>query len=127
LSRRVFLGRGLGPTPEPACRCRDAALLSRDTFSVHFHAFAMPLEIPAQQTSEIIHSLQKYVASELDQDIGDLQARLLLDYILKEIAPIAYNAGVRDAEQFLRGKLEDLPATCFEPELTYWQKKRKGA
>ncbi len=85
----------------------------------------MAIELLPQETEEVIHSLKKYFSSELDQEIGDLKAKLLLDYILKEIAPLAYNQGIKHAEEFLRLKLEDLPATCFEPGLTYWQKKRK--
>jgi uncharacterized protein (DUF2164 family) len=85
----------------------------------------MAIELLPQETEEVIHSLKKYFSSELDQEIGDLKAKLLLDYILKEIAPLAYNQGVKHAEEFLRLRLEDLPATCFEPGLTYWQKKRK--
>ena len=84
----------------------------------------MPLKLSPQETEEIIHSLKKYCATELEHEIGDLQAKLLLDYVMKEIAPLAYNAGVKDAEAFLRGRLEDLPATVFEPGLTYWRKKR---
>ncbi len=84
----------------------------------------MPITLQPQETGEIIHSLKKYCAAELDQEIGDLKARLLLDYIVKEIAPLAYNQGVKDAEKFFRGKLEDLAPTCFEPGLTYWQKKK---
>ena len=86
----------------------------------------MELEFTAQQSAEIVHSLRKYFSTELDRDLSDLQAKLLLDYLLKEIAPLAYNRGVKDAESYFRARLEDLPATCFEPELTYWQKKRGG-
>lgn len=85
----------------------------------------MPIELSPQETAEATHSLKRYFAEELDQDLGDLRARLLLDYILKEISPLAYNQGVKHAEEFLRARLEDLPATVFEPGLTYWQRKRK--
>ena len=85
----------------------------------------MPLNFNRQETEECIHSLKKYFTSELDQDLGDLKAKLLLDYIAAEIAPFAYNHGVKDAEEYFRQKIEDLPATCFEPALTWWQKKRR--
>lgn len=84
----------------------------------------MPIALTPPETQEAVHSLQKYCASELEHEIGELQAKLLLDYILKEIAPLAYNQGVKHAEEFLRSRLEDLPATVFEPGLTYWRKKR---
>jgi uncharacterized protein (DUF2164 family) len=89
------------------------------------HKFFMAIEFTAQETDEAIHSLKKYFVTELDVDLSDLRARLLLDYLLKEIAPLAYNRGVHDAEEFFRKRLEDLPATCFEPALTYWQAKKK--
>ena len=43
----------------------------------------------------------------------------------KEIAPFAYNKGVKDAESYFRGRIEDLSGTFFEPALTYWLKKKK--
>ncbi|HET8650573.1 MAG TPA: hypothetical protein VFL95_11060 [Gemmatimonadales bacterium] len=35
----------------------------------------------------------------------------------------AYNAGVAAAESFLRDRLADLEATCYEPEFAYWPKR----
>lgn len=85
----------------------------------------MPIELNAQERAEATHSLKKYFAEEMDASLSDMRAGFLLDYVLKEIAPFAYNRGVQDAEEFFRKRLEDLPATCFEPPLTYWQAKRK--
>jgi uncharacterized protein (DUF2164 family) len=85
----------------------------------------MALSLSPQETDEVVHSLKRYFSVELGQELSELRAKLLLDYIVKEIAPLAYNQGVKDAENFLRARVEDLPATCFEPGLTYWQKKRK--
>ncbi|MCB1106067.1 MAG: DUF2164 domain-containing protein [Cephaloticoccus sp.] len=75
----------------------------------------MPIELNTEETADALHSIKKFAAEQLDEDLGDLRAKLLLDYILKEIAPLAYNHGVADAESFLRRQLEELPATCFEP------------
>ena len=83
----------------------------------------MAFQPTPQQTTEAIHSLKKYFNAELDVELSDLKAKLLLNYLLKEIVPLGYNQGVKDAEEFFRNKLEDLSATCFEPSLTYWQQK----
>jgi uncharacterized protein (DUF2164 family) len=72
-----------------------------------------------------VPSLQKFFREELDQELSEMRAKFLLGYFLKEIAPFAYNKGVKDAETFFRSKVEDLTATCFEDGLTYWLKKRK--
>jgi len=85
----------------------------------------MPIELNKQETQECIVSLQAYFQKELEEEIGEMKAKFLLNYILKEIAPLAYNQGVKDAETFFRARIEDLPATCFEDGLTYWQTKKK--
>ena len=85
----------------------------------------MAIELTPQETGDAIHSLKKYFADESGEEMGDLRAKLLLNYILKEIAPLAYNRGVQHSEEFFRKRLEDLPATCFEPAFTYWLAKKK--
>jgi len=85
----------------------------------------MAIELTKQETTEILPSLQKFFREEFEMELSEMRAGFLLSYFMKEIAPFAYNQGVRDAESFFRGKLEDLSATCFEDGLTYWVKKRK--
>ena len=85
----------------------------------------MAIELTKQEIADIVPSLQRYFREEMDEELSELRAKLLLAYLLKEIAPYAYNRGVRDAEKYFRAKVEDLPATCFEDELTYWVKKKK--
>ena len=85
----------------------------------------MNFELTKQETDEAVFSLKKYFLSELDLELSDLRAKLLLDYILKELGPLAYNRGVQDAERFMRARVEDLSATCFEQPLTYWQSQKK--
>lgn len=85
----------------------------------------MSLELDKEQTSALLGSLRRYAREELDTELSELRAKLLLDYILQEIGPFAYNCGVKDAEQYFRARVEDLPATCFEDGLTYWTKRRK--
>ena len=67
-------------------------------------------------------SLQRYCSEELDIELSVIQGTMLLNFILAEIAPTAYNAGVAAAEAFLRDRLADLQATCYEPEFAYWPK-----
>ena len=85
----------------------------------------MAVELGKEESKEVIASLQRYCRENLDLELGEMRARFLLDYILMEIAPLAYNQGVKDAEEFLRIKMEDLSGTCFEEGLTYWAAKKK--
>jgi uncharacterized protein (DUF2164 family) len=85
----------------------------------------MAIELSVEEQAEAIRSLKKYFFDENGEDMGDLRAKLLLDFILQEIAPLAYNRGVQHSEEFLRKRLEDLPATCFEPPFTYGRTKKR--
>ena len=89
----------------------------------------MAIELDKKDTKEIILSLQHYFREELEMEISEMRAKFLLDYFLKEIAPFAYNKGVRDAEFYFRSKIEDLPGTCFEegPDLLVEEEEVKQA
>ena len=82
----------------------------------------MPVQFSDEAKKQATGSLQRYCTEELDTDLTGIQATMLLNFILAEIAPTAYNAGVAAAEAFLRDRLADLEATCYEPEFAYWPK-----
>ena len=85
----------------------------------------MSLELTKQEIADLIPSLQKYFREELELELNEMHAKFLLGFFMKEIAPIAYNKGVADAERYFREKVEELGDVCFEPAMTYWLKKRK--
>jgi uncharacterized protein (DUF2164 family) len=66
-----------------------------------------------------IASIRRHFTEELDQDVGDLKATLLLDFFLAELGPTVYNMGVADARAFFAERTEDLGALSLE-EFTYW-------
>lgn len=80
----------------------------------------MPIHLTTDQRKKAVQSVWRFLEEELEQDIGEMQAGFLLNYILTEIAPIAYNQGVSDARRFIDEKLQDLSGTCFEHEFSYW-------
>ena len=85
----------------------------------------MAIELSKEEIGQIVPSIQQYFRDELEEEISEMRAKFLLEYFLKEIAPFAYNKGVKDAERHLRATVEDLSSTCFEEGMTYWQRKRK--
>jgi len=86
----------------------------------------MELQLSKEDMAEILGSLKRFFREEVEFEMTELQSKLLLSYFLKELAPIAYNKGVADAEAFLRSRLEDVSSSCFEQPLTYWSKARKS-
>jgi uncharacterized protein (DUF2164 family) len=79
-----------------------------------------------EQKQEIVASLRRYFAEELDRELSDMQAGFLLEYFLREIAPFAYNQGVEDARKYFFRMTEDLPGACFEEPLTFWKTAKGG-
>lgn len=71
--------------------------------------------------------MKRFFSETLDAELSDLQAGFFLDYIMSEIAPFAYNQGVEDARRFVASRVDDLPGTCFQEALTYWQSQRGAA
>lgn len=85
----------------------------------------MSIELTKEESAEIIPSLQRYFREEMDEELSDMRTKFLLNYIMQEIAPFAYNRGIQDAENYFRARVEELPSTCFEEGLTYWVPKKK--
>ena len=82
----------------------------------------MPIELSTDDHKLALASLRRFCSDELEVEVSDLQARQLLKFVLQEIAPSAFNAGVAAAEAYLRDRVADLEGVCHEPEFTYWPK-----
>ena len=87
----------------------------------------MPLLLSKEQQAEIASSLRRYFRDELDEVLSEMRAGFLLEYIYKEIGPLAYNQGIEDAQKYFRSAAQDLPGTCFEEPLTYWKVQAGGS
>jgi uncharacterized protein (DUF2164 family) len=73
---------------------------------------------------QAVASIRRYFKEELDQEIGDLKAGLLLDYFLREMGPTVYNRAVADARGFFEERAADLDGVCSGAEFPYWTRPR---
>ena len=80
----------------------------------------MPIQLPPDTVKRLQASIKRYVSENLDRDIGNLQANLLLDFCLKEIGPSVYNKAVADAQAYFEARVADLEGVCHEAEFGYW-------
>ncbi len=67
-----------------------------------------PIKISKEARAEMISSIKNYFAKERDEELGDLAAGLVLDFITEELAPEFYNQGVYDSYKFMNLRCEDL-------------------
>jgi uncharacterized protein (DUF2164 family) len=74
------------------------------------------ITIPDDARKRAIASIRRYVAENLDDEIGDLKATLMLDYFLAELGPTIYNQAIADARAFFEERVADLGAICYRAE-----------
>jgi uncharacterized protein (DUF2164 family) len=84
------------------------------------HRHPMAITLSAETTKQLHASIKRYFAENLDLEIGDLKAQMILEYCLKEIGPSIYNHAITDARAYFQDRVADLEGVCYEKELTYW-------
>ena len=72
-----------------------------------------PIEFSKDERAAATGKLRDYFARELDQELGQLPAEMLLDFIGKEIGGAFYTRGVRDAQQLVQQKAEDIVEALY--------------
>jgi uncharacterized protein (DUF2164 family) len=66
------------------------------------------IELTSDQLATVVPHLQRYFDDEIGQELGRFEAEFLLAFIAKHVGAEFYNAGVRDAEERLRGQMENV-------------------
>jgi uncharacterized protein (DUF2164 family) len=81
----------------------------------------MAIQLPADTTKDLHASIKRLFAEQLDEDISDLKARIVMDFCLKEIGPSIYNKAIGDAQKYFHDRVLDLEGSCYEKELQFWR------
>ncbi|MBA6233215.1 MULTISPECIES: DUF2164 domain-containing protein [unclassified Colwellia] len=74
------------------------------------------IKFTSAQKELLIHKLQQYFSTELEQDLAQFDADFLLDFFTKEMGNHFYNQGIYDAQQLLAEKLDDITDEMFQLE-----------
>jgi uncharacterized protein (DUF2164 family) len=83
------------------------------------------ITLPDRERDRAIASLKQYFSEHMDEEIGDLKAALLLEYILAELGPTIYNAAIADARSFFEERTADLTGVCYHAEFPYFAKPKR--
>jgi len=81
----------------------------------------MSIELTKEAEKKLIISIKRYFAENMEEEIGDLKAKLLMDYCIEEIGPSIYNQAIADAQTFMQDKVVDLDVSLYEPEFGFWK------
>jgi uncharacterized protein (DUF2164 family) len=79
------------------------------------------IELDKETERRLLASIKRYFAKELESEIGDLKATLVLRFVLKEIGPVIYNRAVGDVSRHVREVVDEIDGVCFEPEFGFWK------
>ena len=82
----------------------------------------MSIDIPDDARQTAITSLQRYFDEHMDETLGNLGAKALLEFFIKEIGPVVYNQAVADVQRHLQQRVLDVDAEIYEEPLSYWKK-----
>lgn len=72
-----------------------------------------PIGLTREARAAAATRLQAWLKDELDQEVGGLQAEMLLDELAAELGPLFYNRGVADARAVVAGRAEDLDEALY--------------
>jgi len=86
----------------------------------------MTIKLSKETEELLLNSMQRFFSTEMDEDIGNLKSRLLLDFFLRELGPSIYNQAVTDAQSRMQDHIAELDISCHEPEFSYWKSGRKA-
>ena len=87
----------------------------------------MTIKLEQQTEDYLLKSIRQFFKDELEDEIGDLKARAVLEFCLREICPSVYNQAISDAQDTLQTTVLDLSGVRYEPEFDYWKKRPAGS
>lgn len=68
----------------------------------------MEIEFKKEVRAVLVESLKRYHWNERDEEITNLGAELMLDFIVNEIGPYIYNQAIEDSYKYMNERIEDL-------------------
>ena len=77
---------------------------------------AKRIEFSKDETRAMVADLRRYFTNELDQELGQLPAELLLDFFADQIGAYFYNRGLYDAQAAFAAKMDDVSDAIYSLE-----------
>lgn len=66
------------------------------------------INLNKEKRDEMIAAIKNYFYNEREEEIGDLAAAMILNFIIEELAPQFYNQGVYDSYKYMTDRVEDM-------------------
>lgn len=66
------------------------------------------IKLSKEKREEMIGEIKNYFYDEREEELGDLAASLIIDFIIDKLASEFYNQGVFDSYKYMTDRVEDL-------------------
>nr|WP_314429255.1 DUF2164 domain-containing protein [uncultured Brevundimonas sp.] len=66
-----------------------------------------------EELQDAASRLRAYLRDEMDVEVGQFPAEMLVEFIERDIGRLFYNRGLRDAETVVRQKVEDVADALY--------------
>ncbi len=86
----------------------------------------MTIELPKDLKAEALASLERYLAENFEERVGNIAASALLNFFIEEIGPALYNKGVADAQERLALRVQELDLEVREDGFQYSRRQEKA-
>lgn len=73
----------------------------------------MQIKLSDDRKREVLVHLQKLFHDELDEELSEFRANLILELFMKNLCPAVYNQAVQDVRAHLQRKLDDLDSEVY--------------
>jgi len=68
----------------------------------------MEIELKKEVRAVLVESIKRYYWNEREEELTNLGAELMLDFMVNEIGPFIYNQGIEDSYAYMNERIEDL-------------------
>ena len=74
------------------------------------------IKIEKAKREKLVKEIQAYFIDNYEDEIGELKAELLIDFLVDKVGNEVYNQALADAKYWFKKKLDDLESDFFTLE-----------
>ena len=75
-----------------------------------------PIVFSKEEQRDLVPRIKAFVRDELDTEIGDLQASMLMDFFAEKLGHAVYNRAIYDAQALIAAKAEEMAEALYALE-----------
>lgn len=75
-----------------------------------------PIVFSKEEQRDFIPRIKAFVRDELDTEIGDLQASMLMDFFAEKLGHAVYNRAIYDAQALIAAKADEMAEALYALE-----------